>query len=141
VPYLRRGIIYARGVEEAAMPFPVYAAILGSQLIVTVADHIPDFDVRPTCRESSVPDCLNMEKIARDKLTKDWPTFTAQDKAMCVTEEKMAGPPSYVGWLTCLGINANARSPEAKATDSSAPAAATSGSAGPKSRGGIHRRH
>jgi hypothetical protein len=31
-------------------------------------------------------------------------------------EEKMFGPPSYVGWLTCLEINANARSPEANAS-------------------------
>jgi hypothetical protein len=104
------------------MPFSTYAAMLSSQLIVTVADHVPNFDIAPTCRESSVPDCLNMEKIARDKLIKDWPTFTAQDKTMCVMEEKIAGPPSYVGWLTCLGINANARSPEAKGggTDSKA---------------------
>jgi hypothetical protein len=102
------------------MPFFAYAAMLSSQLIVTVTDHVPNFDIAPTCRESSVPDCLNMEKIARDKLIKDWPTFTAQDKTMCVMEEKIAGAPSYVGWLTCLGINANARSPEAKSADSDA---------------------
>jgi len=103
------------------MPFSAHAAMLGLQLIVTVADHAPDFDVGPTCRESSVPDCPNMEKIARDKLVRDWPTFTAQDKAMCGMEERIAGPPSYVGWLTCLGINANAHSPEAKGGDSLRP--------------------
>jgi hypothetical protein len=80
--------------------------MLGSQLVVTVADHAPNFDVAPTCRQSSVPNCLNMEKIARDKLIKDWPTFTTQDKTMCLMEEKNAGRPSYVGWLTCLGIDA-----------------------------------
>jgi hypothetical protein len=104
------------------MPFPMYAAMLGSQLIVAVADRVPEFDVGQRCRESSVRDCLNMEKIARDKLIKDWPTFTAQDKTMCVMEEKIAGPPSYVGWLTCLGINANAHSPEAKGGDIAAMA-------------------
>jgi hypothetical protein len=82
-----RGIICSQGVEEAAMPFSVYAAILSSQLIVTVADRVPNFDVGQSCRESSVPDCLNMEKIARDKLAKDWPTLTAQDKATCVMEK------------------------------------------------------
>jgi hypothetical protein len=51
-------------------------------------------------------------------------------------EEKMSGPPSYVGWLTCLEINANARSPEA---NGSAPAA-TGGEAAPKRRDRIHRR-
>jgi hypothetical protein len=122
------------------MPFSVYTAMLSSQLIVTVADHVPDFDIRPTCRESSVPDCPNMEKIARDKLVKDWPTFTAQDKAMCVMEEKIAGPPSYVGWLTCLGINANARSPEAKSTDSNSLSGGRGGTAAPRRHDRIHRR-
>ena len=103
--------------SEAVIPFPVYAAMLSLQLIVTVADRVPQFDAGAGCRESSVRDCLNMEKIARDKLIKDWPTFTAQDKTMCVMEEKIAGPPSYVGWLTCLGINANARRLEAKDGD------------------------
>ncbi len=45
----------------------------------------------------------------RDELIKAWPQFTAQEKARCAQEEKQAGPPSYVGWLTCLRINANAR--------------------------------
>ena len=91
------------------MPFSIYAAVLSSQLIITVADRIPEFDVGPTCRESTVNDCPNMEKIARDKLVEAWPHFTAQDKAACVMEERRAGPASYVGWLTCLQINANAR--------------------------------
>jgi len=91
------------------MPFSIYAAVLTSQLIVTVADRIPEFDVRPTCRESTVHDCLNTEKTAREKLVEAWPHFTAHDKAACVMEERLAGPPSYVGWLTCLQINANAR--------------------------------
>jgi hypothetical protein len=117
------------------MPFSTYAAVVSSQLIVMVADSVPQFDVEPSCRESTVPDCLTMENIARDKLTKDWQTFTAQDKATCVMEENMSGPPSYVGWLTCLGINANARSPEANR-----PAAATGGGAAPKRRDRNRRR-
>ena len=94
------------------MPFSVYAAMLSSQLIVTVSGRVPEFDVGPSCRESTVSDCLSMERFARDKLIKDWPSFTAHDRAMCDMEEKISGPPSYVGWLTCLEINANARSPE-----------------------------
>jgi len=91
------------------MPFFIYAAVLSSPLVVTVADRIPEFDIGPTCRESTVHDCPNMEKIAREKLVEAWPHFTAQDKAACVMEERLAGPASYVGWLTCLQINANAR--------------------------------
>lgn len=116
------------------MPFSIYAAIVSSQLIVTVADRVPEFDVGRSCRESTVPDCQNMERIARDRLVKDWQTFTAQDKAKCVMEEKISGPPSYVGWLTCLEINANARTPAASGVASSPPDAATNGQAEPKRR-------
>jgi hypothetical protein len=137
---LPRGIIYSRGVEEAAMLFSVYAAMLSPQLIVTVADRVPHFDVGPSCRESTVPDCLSMESIARDKLIKDWPTFMAQDRAMCAMEEKMSGPPSYVGWLTCLEINANARTAEANDAHNSPSTTATGGESAPARRDRIRRR-
>jgi hypothetical protein len=120
------------------MLFAMYVAMLSSQLVVTVADRAPEFDVGPSCRESTVADCETMENFARDKLIKDWPTFTAQDRAMCVMEEKMSGPPSYVGWLTCLEINANARSADANISGS---AAATGGEAAPKRRDRIRRKH
>jgi hypothetical protein len=122
------------------MSFPVYAVMLSSQLIVTVAERVPEFDVGPSCRESTVPDCQTMEGFARDKLIKDWPTFTAHDRAMCVMEEQMSGPPSYVGWLTCLEINANARSPEANAAATPAPNAATGGATRPEKQGRIRRK-
>ena len=115
------------------MPFPIYAVILSSQLIVTVADRVPEFDVRRSCRESTVSNCLTLENWAHEKLTAAWSRYTAHDKAMCVLEEKMAGPPSYVGWLTCLDINANARRVDAtKSGGNSAPGAGTSGETGPK---------
>jgi hypothetical protein len=59
---------------------------------------------------------------------------------MCVMEEKMSGPPSYVGWLTCLEINANARSPEANAPQVGASTTTTGKSAAPKKRDRIRRR-
>ena len=112
-------------------PFPTYAAMLSSQLVVQIVDRVPQFDVGPTCREATIHDCISMEKIARDKLVEVWPHFTAQDKATCVMEEKLAGPPSYVGWLTCLEINANARN--AKAVP---PGDRTGSKTGPVARGG-----
>jgi hypothetical protein len=123
------------------MPFSLNAAMVSLPLIITVADRVPKFDTGPSCRESTVPDCQSMENIARDRLIKDWSTFKGQDRTMCVMEEKMSGPPSYVGWLTCLEINANARSPEAGGADSGAPAAATGGETGPKTHIRIRRRH
>ena len=59
-----RDISLFRDIEEATMPFSVYAAMLSSQLIVTVAGRVPEFDVGPSCRESTVSDCLSMERFA-----------------------------------------------------------------------------
>jgi hypothetical protein len=126
--------------EDAIVPFPLYASILSSQLIIAVADRVPQFDVKPGCRDSSVHDCMNMEKIAREKLVEAWPNFTAQDKATCVMEEKIAGPPSYVGWLTCLQINANGRKVESASPSIEARAEAKPGTRG-RISSGIHRRH
>jgi hypothetical protein len=73
------------------VPFSVYAAMLSSQLIVTVAGRVPEFDLGPSCRESTVSDCLSMERFARDKLIKDWLSFMEHDRAMCDMEEKYPG--------------------------------------------------
>jgi hypothetical protein len=55
-------------------------------------------------------------------------------------EEKLAGPPSYVGWLTCLEINANARNAASMTYDDG-----TGSETGPVTGGGtssgIRRRH
>jgi hypothetical protein len=112
------------------MLFRIYAALLSSQMTVMVADRVPEFDGGPYCRAysigNSVQDCLASQKRAHDKLIEDWSKYTAHDKAMCVFEEKVAGLPSYVGWLTCLDINANARRLDAtKPADTSAPGAGT----------------
>ncbi len=119
------------------MPF-LYAAMLSSQLIVTVSDRVPEFDVGPSCREATVSNCLDLEKWAHEKLIETWSNYTAHDKAMCVMEEKIAGPPSYTGWLTCLDINANARRVDATGSTGSTPGAGTSSEVGAKKS--IHRR-
>jgi hypothetical protein len=118
----------------AIMPISMSAAVLSSQLMVTVADRVPNFNVRPSCRESTVPDCVSQEQIARDALVKEWPRFNAQEKARCAEEARHAGPPSYVEWLTCLHINANARTLSTSAASSAAPT--TAGGAGTPEAGG-----
>jgi len=69
----------------------------------------PNFDVRPSCRESTFPDCESQEQIAREMLVKAWPGYTAQERTECAAEAKQAGPPSYIGWLSCLQINEDVR--------------------------------
>jgi len=122
------------------MPFPIYAAIVSSQLVVTIADRVPEFDGGPFCRlysqvtsGGSLQDCLDSEKLAHQKLIENWQQYTPHDKTTCVMEEKMAGLPSYVGWLTCLDINANARRVDATTPAvAGAPAAGTAGETGAK---------
>lgn len=75
-----RDISLFRDIEQATMPFSVYAAMLSSQLIVTVAGRLAEFQVGPSYRESAVSGCLGMEKFARDNLIKDWPSFMAHDR-------------------------------------------------------------
>jgi hypothetical protein len=103
------------------------------------AGGVPNLDVRPSCRESTVPDCVSQEQIAREMLIKEWPRFTAQERTRCAEEAKDAGPPSYVEWLTCLQINANARKLSAVATGSE-PRGGTS-SATHRSRRYTRHRH
>jgi hypothetical protein len=86
---------------------------------------LPKLDVRPSCRESSDPNCLTTEQAAHDDLIKAWPGFTAQEKTRCAEEAKYSGPASYVLWLTCLKINANIRN--LSALESATSGAGTSG--------------
>jgi hypothetical protein len=73
------------------------------------AGGVPNFDVGPSCRASSSPDCAIQEQTAHDMLIKKWPGFTAQVKATCAGYAKEAGPPSYIEWLTCLETYENMR--------------------------------
>jgi hypothetical protein len=139
-PAADHGLIDLRP-AEAIMPFRVYAAILSTQLTVTVADRVPEFDVGPFCRAYPTGDspqsCLDAEKQAHEKLIERWPRYTAHDKSMCAMEEKIAGRSSYVGWLTCLDINANARSVDASRSGGAGAAGAGTSAGG---RRGVHWR-
>jgi hypothetical protein len=92
------------------MIFPLSGALLGLQLVVTIADRVPDLNVRPGCRQSNIPDCLSKEQNARKMLIEEWPRFKAQDKTKCVEEAKLGGvSTSYVGLQTCLQFKENIR--------------------------------
>jgi hypothetical protein len=44
--------------------------------------------------------CVRGEEAARQQLTKDWGTYKAADKTLCVQPKVYL--PSYMEWLTCL---------------------------------------
>ena len=95
--------------RRLAISLPVAALFLVGMAQAYARVGVPDFDVRPSCRESTVTDCLGQEEIAHKMLMEKWSQFAEQDKTRCAEEAKYAGAPSYVEWLTCLQINEHAR--------------------------------
>jgi hypothetical protein len=89
--------------------------ILGSQLVVTVADNVPKLDVRPSCRAAAlVPpgnlsSCLKDERAAQAILSGSWARFARGDRATCTQEASIGDLPSYVALLTCLQMARDAR--------------------------------
>jgi hypothetical protein len=86
--------------------------VLGSHVLVGATGGLPSIDIQTTCRESSAAAyggsttasilelCLEEEKDAGAKLAKDWASFPAADKSVCVHAAIYL--PSYVEWLTCI---------------------------------------
>ena len=93
------------------LPIDLIASI---GLVVNVADSVPRFDVRPTCRSAinmmgsdparSVEQCVAGEETARKDLEKNWSKFPAADRSQCVATTSVRGAPSYEELLTCLDM-------------------------------------
>jgi len=95
------------------MPISISMIIVSSQLVVTVADRVPAFDIDRSCKldvaataglsiDQSLKSCVSDEKRARQKLASQWSRFSAAGKAECIPQESIGGTPSYVSLLTCL---------------------------------------
>ena len=87
------------------------AVFLQSHLLVTVADRVPQVDYVKTCRVESKDTgasdqdfgaCQRDEEAARDKLNKQWATYSSTDKANCISSATAGYLPSYVELVTCL---------------------------------------
>jgi hypothetical protein len=97
------------------MLLPLSSIVLATQLIVTVADEIPNLNFEPGCRAAATTgvgetsrSCIDDEKTARDKLAKEWSQFSVADRRNC-TEEVSSFAPSYVELLTCLEVARDAK--------------------------------
>jgi hypothetical protein len=86
---------------------------------IAVADAVPKLDVTPSCQgaaaagfvqqtQERLQQCIDSENRTRDKLQKDWATFSATDRAYCLTSIK-AFAPTYTELATCLEIRRDAR--------------------------------
>jgi hypothetical protein len=95
------------------MPITVSMIVLGTQLVVPVADGVPKFDIARSCRldvaataglsvDQSIKSCVNDEQKAKRQLASQWSKFPAPSRASCISQESVGGTPSYVSLQTCL---------------------------------------
>jgi hypothetical protein len=94
------------------------AIALSWQPIVAIADDVPTYDVRDTCRAESAQDastgaaaaCLADEQKARETLVAQWTQFPPETRTSCMElEGGITGVRSYVELLTCLQIAKQAK--------------------------------
>jgi hypothetical protein len=101
------------------MPISISMVIVSSQLIVTVADGLPKFDISRSCKldaaataglavDQSIKSCINDEQKAQQQLASQWSKFPAASRASCTSQESIGGTPSYVSLLTCLQLGQGA---------------------------------
>jgi len=94
--------------------------VLSSQLVVTVADGVPKFDIARSCKldvaattglsvDQSTKSCVNDEQKAKRQLAGQWSNFPAPGRASCTSQESIGGTPSYVSLQTCLQMGQWAR--------------------------------
>ena len=93
--------------------------VLTSQLVIAVADGVPQFNIERGCKVDSasaidpnagmsatIKRCVDDEQRAKGQLETQWSGFVASDRAICtgatVGSKSDAIPPSYVDLLTCL---------------------------------------
>ena len=95
--------------------------VLGSQLVIAVADDVPKFDIAKGCKidsasafdpqagmNATIKRCKDDEERARDQLQANWSGYSASDRTMrtgaTVGDKADANsvPPSYVDLQTCL---------------------------------------
>jgi len=108
------------------MKIALLSLALGSQLVLPVADTVPDYKIDESCRGAAAASsaegitqsqtlqaCVNDENQAKQQLTPIWTTFTPALRAQCEGEATSGGLPSYVDLLVCLQLaKDNAATPE-----------------------------
>lgn len=87
------------------------AISVGIQTRAAVADDVPTYDVRKSCKADvqayptagDATGCLRDEQDARTTLVSQWGQFTPDSRVRCTQMVgDPAGPQSYVELLTCL---------------------------------------
>ena len=86
---------------SGGIPVAPHQSAREHRLVINVADSVPRFDVRPTCRSAismmgsdparSVEQCVAGEERARKDLEKNWSKFPATDRSQCVGTARITG--------------------------------------------------
>ena len=99
------------------MIISVLPLVLASQLIVTVADHVPNFNIERGCKVESasafdpnaglnatIKKCADDEQKAKDQLQTQWTQYAPSEKKICMalTTDDASILPSYAELETCL---------------------------------------
>src|SRR5215467_10651040 len=94
--------------------------LIGFGLVVNVADAVPRYDVKPTCRAAvdlvagggegrTVESCLAGEERARKELEKDWSKIPSAERSQCIATMAKGGAPSYVELVVCIEMMRDSR--------------------------------
>jgi hypothetical protein len=94
--------------------------LIGLGLTINVADTVPRYDVRSTCRAAvslagggpegrSVESCVAGEDAARKDLEKQWAKLPTGERTQCMGTVTVGGSPSYVELLICLEMMRDSR--------------------------------
>ena len=98
----------------------VAAVLAGASTALAKDRGLPKLNVESACRASQMATaaatgvtsddlgtCISDENDARKQLEKDWATYPASDKAVCIQPKEYT--PGYIEWLTCLEMNRDVR--------------------------------
>jgi hypothetical protein len=93
------------------MLFSLVPVVLGSQVLIAAAG-LPSIDLPRLCHNSertmgghsedatrTFDSCMSDEQEAREQLLKNWVTYPASDRTLCMRVADYL--PSYVEWITC----------------------------------------
>lgn len=108
-----------------AVIVPIATLAFAAQLTVAVADSVPRFNLEPVCRgiaqqgglalepnrsaRQDFKHCMKSEMAMRGRVVRQWPNFTATEKADCIGEASAGGFQSYTDLFTCLQMAREAR--------------------------------
>ena len=91
------------------MPTSFLMVVLGTQLVMTIADGVPKFDIARGCRldntrafDLSTGQNKSVKICVSDERQTQWFQFRASNGIQCTAEANMGSTPSYVDLLTCL---------------------------------------